>query len=226
MKFWQCVVAALLLHMAILMIPITVTDITRVGEFRLVISETVSTPSVSAVVPAVKPPQVKQPKSIVKPKTKPLASTPEIKPLKRDIISEPVEGPPLPAAPAPGTIEARNTDPVEEVPCAGPEISQTAEEREPVEMSFGTSGGPKFLTQVHPVYPRKAKMLRKRGVVTLWLTIDEDGTLIDVEVVNGAGYGFDEESIRAVKESTFISARKHGKPIACKALLPVRFQLR
>ncbi len=234
MKFWQCVVAALLLHMAILMIPITVTDITRVGEFRLVISETVSTPSVSAVVPAVRPPQVKKPKSIIKPKSivkpkpkpKPPANTPEIKPLKRDSISEPVEGPSLPAAPAPETIEVGNTDPVEEVPCAGPEISQTAEEREPVEMSFGTSGGPKFLKQVQPVYPRKAKMLRKRGVVTLMLTIDKDGTLIDVEVVKGAGYGFDEESIRAVKESTFIGARKNGRPIACKALLPVRFRLR
>ena len=62
--------------------------------------------------------------------------------------------------------------------------------------------------------------------MTLMLTIDEEGTLVDVEIVKGAGYGFDEESIRAVKESTFISARKHGKPIACKVLLPVRFQLR
>ena len=242
MKFWQCVIAALLFHVAILMIPITVTDITRVGEFRLMISEKVSTPAVSAVVPAVKPPYVKQPEPVVKPKPvvrpkpivkprpkpkpKPLANTPEIKPVEKSIAPEPVEETPLPAASAPEAIEVQDTGTVGESPSSGPEISQTAEDREPVEMSFGTSEGPKFLNQVHPIYPRKAKMLRKRGVVTLMLTIDEEGTLVDVEIVKDAGYGFDEESIRAVKESTFISARKHGKPIACKALLPVRFQLR
>jgi len=224
--------------MAILMIPITVKDITRVGEFRLVISEKVSTPAVSAAVPAVKPPEVKRPKPVVKPKPivkrqpqpklkpkpKPPANTPEIKPVEKNIAPEPVEESLLPAAPAPETIEVR--DPVKGSPLVGPEISQTAEDREPVEMSFGTSEGPKFLRQVHPVYPRKARMLRKKGIVTLMLTIDEEGTLVDIEVVKSAGYGFDEASIQAVKESTFIGARKHGKPIACKALLPVRFRLR
>lgn len=243
MKFWQCVVAALFFHMAILMIPVRMTEIAHVGEVSVVITEKVYPPTVSAVVPAAKPPEIKKqepivkPRPIVKPKPKPLAKAPEVKPAKKERVPDikpereeiatiPEREKPLPTAIIGETSEVPHTDTVEEHPFVEPEISQTVEDREPVEMSFGTSEGPKFLRRALPVYPRKAKMLRKNGTVTLMLTINEKGILVHVEVVKGAGYGFDEESIRAVKQSTFISARKNGKPFACKALLPVRFQLR
>jgi protein TonB len=61
--------------------------------------------------------------------------------------------------------------------------------------------------------------------VVLRLFIDEHGRLLNVEIVEKAGYGFDEAAIEAVKASSFQPARVNGLPVACRAVLPVRFRL-
>jgi protein TonB len=45
-------------------------------------------------------------------------------------------------------------------------------------------------------------------------------------VLGKAGFGFDEEAVKAIKDSTFVPARKEGRPLTCKALLPIRFVLK
>jgi protein TonB len=96
----------------------------------------------------------------------------------------------------------------------------------PVDSSFGSSDGPRFQTKALPKYPRLARELGKEGTVLLRLTIDERGRLMNVEVVKPAGSGFDEEAVQAVKSSTFSPAKKGGKPVMCRAHLPIRFVLR
>ena len=86
--------------------------------------------------------------------------------------------------------------------------------------------GPSFLHREMPSYPALAKRMEKEGSVLLRVTIDERGKPVDVEVVNKAGFGFDEEAVRAVKNSTFVPARREGRPLTCKALLPIRFVLK
>jgi protein TonB len=93
------------------------------------------------------------------------------------------------------------------------------------ERAFGSSDGPRFLRKTTPDYPSSAKKLQKEGNVLLRVTIDERGRPVDVEIVKGAGFGFDEEAVKAVRSSTFVPAQKGGKPIACKVLLPIRFVL-
>jgi protein TonB len=88
---------------------------------------------------------------------------------------------------------------------------------------FGAIDGPRFLYRVIPRYPRIAKRLGVEGKVVLMLTIDEKGNLIDVEIIERAGYGFDKEAVKAVKESTYLPAHKDGIPVKSKALLTVRF---
>lgn len=66
----------------------------------------------------------------------------------------------------------------------------------------------------------------REGTVVLHVTIDENGQPVLVEVVKSAGYGFDEEAVKAVKNSRFVPARKESKPIVCKAVLPIRFVLK
>ncbi|MGB9629594.1 MAG: energy transducer TonB [Thermodesulfobacteriota bacterium] len=95
----------------------------------------------------------------------------------------------------------------------------------PIETRFGASIAPAFLHRELPVYPLIARRLGKEGKVLLRLTIDEKGNLLDVEALEKAGYGFTEAAIEAVKKSTFLPAKKDGKPIASRALLTVRFQL-
>ena len=91
---------------------------------------------------------------------------------------------------------------------------------------FGSSDGPRFLRKTMPVYPSVAKRLQKEGSVLLRVTIDERGRPVDVEIVKSAGFGFDEEAVKAVQCSTFVPAKKEGKPLACKVLLPIRFVLK
>jgi len=97
--------------------------------------------------------------------------------------------------------------------------------RSPIETRFGASVAPAFLHREMPVYPMMARRFGREGKVVLKLTIDENGNLKDVEVIDKAGYGFTEAAVEAVKKSTFLPAKKDGKPIASRALLPIRFQL-
>jgi len=93
-----------------------------------------------------------------------------------------------------------------------------------VESEFGSINGPSFLKTIKPEYPRLARRLGKEGKVVLRLFIDEHGRLVSVELIENAGYGFDEAAIEAVKASSFQPAKLNGHPVACKALLPIRFK--
>lgn len=97
--------------------------------------------------------------------------------------------------------------------------------RDIVEGEFGSINGPSFLKIVKPEYPRFARRLGKEGKVVLRLFIDEHGRLISVEIVEKAGYGFDEAAIEAVKASSFQPAKINGRPVSCKAILPISFRL-
>lgn len=95
-----------------------------------------------------------------------------------------------------------------------------------VETEFGASGAPAFLKRQLPVYPMIARKLGKEGKVVLRLFINEKGKLMNVEVVEPAGYGFTESAMEAVKMSTFSPAHENGVGIASKALLSIRFVLK
>ncbi len=95
-----------------------------------------------------------------------------------------------------------------------------------LERTFGSPDGPSFLRKVLPSYPPIARRLEKEGTVLLRVTIDERGRPVEIEIIKKAGFGFDEEAVKAVQGSTFIPAKKEGKPLTCKALLPIRFVLK
>lgn len=95
----------------------------------------------------------------------------------------------------------------------------------PVDAPFGAGNGPRFARKSLPKYPRLARELGKEGTVLLRLTIDERGRLLEVEVMRRAGSGFDEEAVRAVRDSSFSPARVNGMPVRCRAQLPIRFVL-
>lgn len=96
----------------------------------------------------------------------------------------------------------------------------------PVTASFGSPDGPRFLKKAFPVYPDIARKLDKEGHVILQLTIDERGALVNIELIKKAGFGFDEEAVKALKQSSFCPARKDGRAVVCKVILPVKFVLK
>ncbi|MGC8938332.1 MAG: TonB family protein [Thermodesulfovibrio sp.] len=102
----------------------------------------------------------------------------------------------------------------------------TTEKTGVIDTEFGTAYGPKFIHRAIPVYPQIARRLGKEGRVILRLTLNEKGELINIEVIQGAPYGFTESAVEAVKKSKFSPATKNGKPVPCRAILPVRFVLK
>jgi len=98
--------------------------------------------------------------------------------------------------------------------------------KDSLERTLGSPDGPSFLHKVVPSYPALAKRLEKEGTVLLRVTIDEQGRPLEIVVLKKAGFGFDEEAVRAVKDSSFVPAKRDGKPLACRALLPIRFVLK
>ena len=93
-------------------------------------------------------------------------------------------------------------------------------------VAFGSINGPKFQQRIPPRYPPRALSMGREGTVVLRLTIDEQGKLVNVEVVQSAGFGFDEEAVHAVRDSSCRPAIRDGMPATSIAELPVRFVLK
>lgn len=108
---------------------------------------------------------------------------------------------------------------------AAGERSESHPSKSVAEARFGDRGAPTFLYQEIPAYPTLARRLGKEGRVLLKLLIDADGKVVNVEVVEAAGYGFTEASVAAVKKSTYAPGYRDGVKVATRALLPVRFHL-
>ncbi len=94
----------------------------------------------------------------------------------------------------------------------------------PVVSRFGDRGAPAFVYQKIPDYPALARRLGKEGRVLLKLLIDANGKLLNVEVVEAAGYGFTEAAVAAVQKSTYAPGIRDGVRVATWALLPISFR--
>ncbi|MFZ5450613.1 MAG: TonB family protein [Thermodesulfobacteriota bacterium] len=155
-------------------------------------------PMVTQPPPRVQKPEPVRPKRKVKPRPRP-----------QPIVTEPVK-----------------TDTAMPRPVAAARPQPAPAPSGPVVTTFGSATGPAFLRRVLPVYPAQARRRGQEGKVILRLSIDARGNLLGVEVLQGAGYGFEESAMDAVKRSSFRPATLGGKPVACIARLPIRFVLR
>jgi TonB family protein len=95
----------------------------------------------------------------------------------------------------------------------------------PVDTKFGNAAGPNFLHREMPVYPDAARSMNREGRVLLRLTIDEIGRLTNLEVIEGAPFGFTEAAIEAARKSTYVPAKREGIAVASRTKLPIRFVL-
>lgn len=173
------------------------------------------------------PPQVKKPKKRVaktsgrkkKQKTHPVRS---VRPQTHEQARQPADN-------KTGSHPRQTEDGKAQSASAG-HLSRTTQGKstsgKPREVRFGSKDGPTFRNRALPKYPMAAKRMGKEGAVHLRLTIDRHGHLTKVEVIDKAGWGFDEEAVRAVKHSTFRPARINGQPVTSIAHLKIRFQLR
>lgn len=196
---------SLAVHLLIFVIPVSMVVVKQFKEIELlVMDETPPVKKVSEIKERIKEPQ----KEIEKPVE------------QKELIEPVVETKAPDAIVLPKPIEEPVQKKVEAQPAPAPKPSA------PKDTEFGADFGPKFLHREMPQYPMIARKLGKEGRVVLRLTIDGKGNLINLEVIEKAGYGFTEAALEAVKKSTFLPAKKDGKSVVSRAILPIRFTLR
>lgn len=119
------------------------------------------------------------------------------------------------AAPSKGTV-------VEAAP--EPEKVFTVVEQQP-EFPGGTSEMYKYLSK-NIKYPSAASRANVSGRVFMSFVVNTDGSIQDVSVLKGLGFGCDEEAIRVVKAMPkWKPGKQSGRAVRVKYNLPINFQL-
>lgn len=75
-----------------------------------------------------------------------------------------------------------------------------------------------------PEYTEEARLAHLAGVVTMSLTVDDDGVPTDIHVVSPVGLGLDENAVTCMRQSRYSPAQKDGKPVPLKINVSLPFQ--
>jgi TonB family protein len=84
---------------------------------------------------------------------------------------------------------------------------------------------PQILTVPKPFYTLEARRNRIEGTVKVEVLLGSDGRIQQVILVQGLGFGLDEETIQAAKEIRFKPGENNGKPVSVwmRILFPFMF---
>src|SRR5690606_22728300 len=75
-------------------------------------------------------------------------------------------------------------------------------------------------------YPKEAKDKNIQGRITVSFVVEKDGSLTDVKVLRGIGYGCDEEAVRVVRNSPkWMPGKQDEKPVRVSYVMPIVFRL-
>jgi protein TonB len=95
--------------------------------------------------------------------------------------------------------------------------------------SFGSKGDLSELYQFiakNLRYPEEAKEKKIEGKVFAKFVIEKDGSVTNVEIVKGVGYGMDEETLRVVKMlPKWNPGKQSGKAVRQAFTMPITFSL-
>jgi len=88
-----------------------------------------------------------------------------------------------------------------------------------------TNRAAKAIQTVHAVYPPMALRMGMESDVTLRIEVDPAGNVTKAEIVKSGGAGFDEEALKAVRQSRFEPAQRDGRGVAAEFTYIYRFRL-
>jgi protein TonB len=89
----------------------------------------------------------------------------------------------------------------------------------------GNEAWAKFLRK-HLNYPQQAIDEHMQGRVFLSFIIEKDGSISNITVTRGAGYGMDEEALRVLKLApAWKPGIQNGQPVRVQYNIPINFQL-
>lgn len=149
---------------------------------------------------------------------------------KRDIVGELTKPG---AAVGPVAITGANTGTVTTAPDLGLDSGKAV--AAPATKPFLTAevmpdfvGGPEALRRYmerNLRFPGRAASAAVSGRVYISFTVNADGSIADVAVLKGLGYGTDEEAVRVVsKMPPWTPGRQNSHPVAVRYTMPITFQ--
>ncbi len=82
-------------------------------------------------------------------------------------------------------------------------------------------------SKVEPVFPELARVARLSGRVMLRAVIDEEGSVVEIEVIGPSqpDFGFEAAAIEAVQQWRYSPATLRGRPVAVYMVVVVEFKL-
>src|SRR5262249_44026294 len=84
---------------------------------------------------------------------------------------------------------------------------------------------PQILGRPTPGYTEEARRGQVEGAVRLSVVLDADGSVSEIRVVRGLGYGLDERAIEAARQLRFVPAQKDGHKVSVRVFLEFKFTL-
>ena len=96
----------------------------------------------------------------------------------------------------------------------------------PVQSVFRANREAKPIQTARANYPPMALRSGLESDVTLKIEVDPQGTVTKAEIAKSGGGGFDEEALKAVKQSRFEPAQRDGENIAAEFTYVYRFRIR
>lgn len=84
---------------------------------------------------------------------------------------------------------------------------------------------PQILGRPTPGYTDEARRNQIEGSVKVSLLLQADGTVSDIKVARGLGYGLDEKAIEAARQLRFVAAQKDGHAVSVRLFLEFKFSL-
>ena len=95
----------------------------------------------------------------------------------------------------------------------------------PAQAVYRTNREAKPIQTVRANYPPMALRAGLESDVTLKIEVDAEGKVTKAEITKGGGGGFDEEALKAVKQSRFEPANRDGQNVAAEFTYIYRFRL-
>lgn len=124
------------------------------------------------------------------------------------------------AMPAPGAPSLANTPPR----VVAPVVKRPSVVRSPAQVACEEAlQKPKPRNIPQPAYTDRARQAGVEGKVRVELTVDEVGHVASARVLEGLGYGLDEEALAAVERALFEPALRCGKPTRATFTIRIRF---
>ena len=83
-----------------------------------------------------------------------------------------------------------------------------------------------YLSNPPPRYPKQARRRKLQGTVTVLVDVDERGVATKIVIQSSSGHKIlDREAERAVRNWRFVPAKRDGRAVVSKVLVPVEFKL-